>query len=391
MLIHLVLLAGCAGPPEERCYDDVECAGGFCESGACVPRAQRGQSCWRSSAYHDGSGLVESNCAAGLVCASHSHRCESPAPMGARCGDDGDCGAHHGYRSADAPICDPATDPPRCAAPRSIPAGGACLGHRACGADLRCRANADGSSTCRGPGAVGEACVGRSGPPEPEPSCEPGLYCAPGSPWTCQVRAGLGESCADSECEEGLVCRGGSRLCGYASAATEACGVDEDCRAGLVCIAGACAPRSSTGGPCDAEDHCAGDGDSCILGVCAARSVAGGPCAFPGDCAIGLRCDMGTCIATRKVGEPCQSHYACEARSICLDNVCRDTGGPGEPCDSASDCRAGLFCQSNVCVWRRPDGAPCRYDYECRSDACSWLSDDDAPSSLERACGPASW
>lgn len=393
LLLTRVLLAGCAEPPVEPCYDDVECEDGFCYAGSCVARLGRGEDCGRLSAY-DGSGLAKSNCKIGLVCSSLSRLCEPPAPLGARCGDDGDCGAHPGYRSADAPICDPGADPPRCAAPRTIPAGGACLGDRACAGDLRCRKNTDGSSTCRGPGAEGDRCEHKiPSTPESVPQCMPGLYCGHGSPAVCRTHAGLEESCVDSECEEGLVCRRASRQCGYPSAVTGACDGDDDCAGDLICLVGSCAARSTTGAACGARDHCAVAGDVCVLGVCAAPSVDGRPCASSDDCASGLRCEMGTyaASASRKVGEPCQSRYACKAPGICLDDVCRYTGGPGETCGSANDCRAGLFCQSDVCVWRRPDGAPCTSDSECRSSFCAWIEADDAPSGFVRACGPAQW
>lgn len=372
LLLASMLLAGCADPPEpSRCFSSDQCEGGLCIEGGCVARKGAGEACTRW-AHHDETGFLgaASDCALELACSSLSLRCSPPAPLGARCGDDGDCGAHPSYRSADDPVCVPGGGTSACASPRTVPPGGACQGDRACADGLRCMKNADDSSTCRGPGAEGELCDrGSYWREDPTPLCVPGLYCA-GTPPVCRARFELGEACEGADCLEGLVCRSASKTCAWAAALSEACGGDSDCADGFACIVGSCAPPSPRGGPCSNHEHCT-NGDRCILGACSSPSSPGLLCSNDDDCAAGLRCEMGSCRAHQAVpGDRCESDYSCLWLGPCVDNVCVEKSGTGGPCSDFSGCADGLFCQVGVCVQQRPDGAPCASSLECRSTIC---------------------
>lgn len=371
-LLLLVPLAGCADPPDRHCFDDVECDGGFCSYGTCEAWRGRGERCeaWH---YVDGAGFVEtsSDCAPGFVCSAVSGKCGPPAPIGARCGLDGDCGAHPSFRRLDDPVCVPEGDEGRCAPPRTVEAGGECLGDRACAGGLLCRKNPGGRSTCRGPGGEGEGCerdaVRGAGAVV---LCLPGLHCAAGESPICVPRIRSGEACPSSDsCMEGLICRSGA--CGYPSARAEACAADTECAAAFVCIAGSCAPPSTLGGPCDGRDHCE-EGGQCILGICAPPSGDGGRCVQNDDCIEGLRCEMGTCRSSLTIGDACEGSYSCGPSHPCVNNVCSRTSGPGGVCGANVHCGDGLFCQAGVCVFARVDGAPCSYQSVCESGWCDY-------------------
>ncbi len=186
--------------------------------------------------------------------------------------------------------------------------------------------------------------------------CQSG-YCkgeVDGCPGTCQAKASVGSSCAESAaCQVGLGCVGGQCKALFAVDVGGPCVKSLECKAGLWCSAGAAG------------------------GTCTAKGEAGAPCQDPGSCKPGFSCAFSgpdkppACQANLKAGQPCAvfaqpGKAKCGAGLVCVgnggvDGTCVQAAGLGGACQSTSACGGlDLVCKQGKCAVLPTVGEPCK-------------------------------
>jgi hypothetical protein len=187
---------------------------------------------------------------------------------------------------------------------------------------------------------------------------------------------------------------------------------DKPCCAGTYCDAlngsapdmGACTALVEDGGPCWANDQCAGG--TCLAQVCTSQcSALGGVCDFNGGCCEGTICSLeivfsygpGECVLPQPDGEYCWQDSQC-ASGHCVDTTCTSVlepvpepepepapepapepeplGEGEEGCWWDGDCVDGLFCDGSfayapgTCRAPLADGEYCVWHSACASGEC---------------------
>lgn len=288
VLVLALALVHCGGDEQRTCVFDADCgSGAFCAGldggneweGTCRTLPREGDECI------EGQCREELNCNFGY----EPPVCLPLSPVGGRCGRDDDCDPvpWDGYDPWTG-VCDTDASPPVCVPNSSIPAGGSCRFSRACAAPNGCVEGA-----CRGPGALGEACL-RTDLPDGRRACQDGLYCSTDD--VC-VRGGVeGEHCSPygPRCAEGLFCYSQEAVCHAPLAEGETCIRGDQCADGLFCSSRAvCRAPLALGEGCWGADRCA-EGLFCYTreAVCHGPLAAGEACEPRHDvCAEGLTCE----------------------------------------------------------------------------------------------------
>jgi len=315
------------------CAGSGECSAGYaCVGNACVLIAGTGETC---------TGAGQGSCSAGLKC-ENGVCCDASGP--ACCSSAAHCGgglACNSVVSACHTTCSD-FDSSRCASPDAYCASNQCVPRLAIGVacqhlgecttgvcecfnanctDQRCRTSWCGVCLVAGSDTL---CGSGLGSPAPLPDPRPG------------------------ECEGPFSCYAGS--CKRKDG--EPCVSNADC--GNTCIGSRCAPRSATGGPCDAADDCA-TGNVC----------AGGTCKIPWrePCTAASQCETGFCAD----GVCCSS--ACDQATCAACNVPGQVGTCAMPADDAA-------CGSISCAGRN---TPCRTYQPLTASRCELLGQCKAP------------
>jgi len=397
----------CAAPEADGagCYQDVECATGFCnqrllgdpsgEFGQCDPAGLEGDPCVD---YRDCRNNGECVTAVGMCIVERmdgapcvrdfqcwDHYCDpidrhcGKRTAGETCTVDGDCA--RGY-------CDPTSL--RC-------------GHAdgdTCSTDSDCQSNKcdySNTDTCLPVRALGENCNGDA-------------ECASGKCWgsVCVVRC-----YGDEQCATGEHCDWNSNVCLPPGDAGALCDLDEHCLSGWCNPDGYCQVKPGLGDPCTGYGDCYPRGfcnngfcqekhgpgeecssyDSCFdpyicleqrcrrIGLECAPAPAGSMCTFLMVCADDAYCDRMdnfTCKARHALGQLCGSSDECLRGLVCSAQACTTPPSVDQPCLDGSVCASGLWCDSMAspatCRARLADGQPCDRDTECLSNNCNGTS-----------------
>lgn len=145
-----------------------------------------------------------------------------------------------------------------------------------------------------------------------------------------------------------FVCRG-------AATCPLSCATEVDCVSTSFCDAGACVPRTPTGGPCTLGAQCATF--NCVDGVCCDKSCSGqcDTCNQPGS--------VGTCVFrdAGAGGNPTCSPYACTgATALCPTR-----------CTTNTDCGLNFRCaDAGMCRPSLGVGAACAVNSDCGQRGC---------------------
>jgi hypothetical protein len=123
----------------------------------------------------------------------------------------------------------------------------------------------------------------------------------------CQIRAALGESCADNLCKKGLSCQSG--ICADGHKLGEACSEIEN--------------------DCAAPNHCAFATNKCVPPGKVGDACTGTYSLEPWECESGLGCDAfgtSTCVPLIENGG------TCKGPELCKSGVCVYSGGDTGTC-----------------------------------------------------------
>jgi hypothetical protein len=254
----------------ERCFDDAECVGGWCDlascPGKCIPFRPSGGPC---------EAHVE--CGHASVCLAVGEGAAHCVPLGNR---DAQCDEAR-------PCLEPfACVGGVCAEPAGASSGASCLGDADCGSDARC---VDGRCLLKS-GIGGPCTAGVSLFPSPSPDCRGSLVCA-GVRFDDEGRVEQEGRCAvPSELQEPCYPDAVEFVDGVALNTSA-----DGCYFGLVCDP---ATRRCAAGP--------GPGEPCLAGRCAQDSY----------------CDGVRCQALRAPGQSCRSPVECFG--ACEAGVCAE-------------------------------------------------------------------